>query len=50
MNISDVLILAGVALIVIGALLRVRKTRKSGGCSCGCEGCIRPCEKKDGRA
>ena len=39
MNVFDVLILAGVFAAVILAVMRVRKQKKNGGCSCGCGGC-----------
>ena len=39
MQLSDYLILAGVALLIIAALRACFKRRKKGGCSCGCCGC-----------
>ena len=41
MNIWDILILAAVAAAVFFAVRRVHKTRRSGGCGCGCEGCTK---------
>ncbi|MGN0629039.1 MAG: FeoB-associated Cys-rich membrane protein [Oscillospiraceae bacterium] len=48
MQLSDYLILAGVALLIIAALRACFKRRKKGGCSCGCGcGCCSGCESKD---
>ena len=46
MNIWDILILAAVAAAVFFAVRRVWKTRRSGGCGCGCAGCNGACGKK----
>ena len=45
MNIWDILILAGVALLVFAAVRGIRKG-KAGGCGCGCEGCTQKCGRK----
>ncbi len=39
MNIYDILILALVAAAVVCAALVIRRNRKKGRCSCGCDGC-----------
>ncbi len=49
MNLSDILIILGVALIAGGALYTYRRRVKKG-CSCGCGGCSRtgcPARKDD---
>ena len=43
MNLWDYLILAAVVIAVVFALRRMRRTRKNGGCGCGCDGCDRRC-------
>lgn len=48
MNVWDILILAAVAALVVLAVIRMRRRKRSGRCSCGCEGCGMPCEKKTG--
>ncbi len=47
MNVWDIVVLAMIGAGVYLAVRRARKTGKSGGCSCGCEGCRRPCAGKD---
>ncbi len=39
MTVLDIVLLALVAGAVFAALRRARKTRKKGGCGCGCSGC-----------
>ena len=39
MKLIDFLILAAVALAVIGAFVYIRKNKKQGGCHGGCAGC-----------
>ena len=43
MNVADLLILAGVGLLLFSALRRIRANRKKGGCSCGCQDCGAAC-------
>ncbi len=43
----DIAILAALAAAVALALRRVLRTRKTGGCGCGCEGCARQCKKRN---
>ena len=43
LNLWDVLILLAVAAAVILALFRIRRRKKAGKGSCGCEGCSTPC-------
>ena len=45
MNAWDIALLAALAVAVALAVRRVVKTRKTGGCGCGCEGCARKCKK-----
>ena len=40
MNLWDILILFAVAAGLFCAVRKVRKNRRSGGCGCGCEGCL----------
>ena len=51
MSILEIVIIAVLAVAVFFALRRIVKTRKSGGCSCGCAGCSKACpmarEKED---
>lgn len=53
MNLSDILILLAVAVLVISAVIRIRRDKKAGKCSCGtsacsghCEGCGLTCDRK----
>ena len=39
MQLSDYLILAGIALLLVAAVRASVKRRKKGGCGCGCGGC-----------
>ena len=39
MNIWDIILGAAVAALLFFALRRTIRTRKSGGCGCGCPGC-----------
>ena len=39
MNVSDILILLGVACAVAAAVISMRRRKKTGKCSCGCDGC-----------
>lgn len=39
MTVLDIVLLALVAGAIFAALRRTRKTRKNGGCGCGCSGC-----------
>ena len=55
MNLSDILILLAVAVLVVSAVLRIRRDKKTGKCCCGtstccgrCESCSLPCSKKPG--
>ena len=43
MNIWDISILAAVALMAGLAIWRMRKSKKSGGCGCGCADCPGRC-------
>ena len=44
MNLSDILILLAVAVLVVSAVLRIRRDKKSGKCSCGTSACCGHCE------
>lgn len=46
MQLSDYLILAGIALLLVAAVRASVKRRKKGGCGCGCGGCS-GCGNKD---
>ena len=39
MNVYDVIIVAVVAVILIGAVVLAVRRKKRGGCSCGCSDC-----------
>ena len=43
MNIWDIALIVLIAVILGFALRRVIRTRKTGGCGCGCEGCTKGC-------
>jgi len=45
MNFWDILIIIIIALLVLTAVFLLRR-RKNTGCSCGCENCAGPCEKR----
>jgi len=42
----DILLIIPIAIIVFFAVRRTVRTRKSGGCGCGCAGCNGACGKK----
>ena len=44
MNLWDIALIVLIAAALGFALRRVIRTRKSGGCGCGCEGCTAKCE------
>lgn len=46
MNVADIILIIALACLVGWALWRIVKTRKSGGCGCGCEGCTKGCALK----
>jgi len=46
MNIWDIIIAAVISLIIIAAVRNIIKNKKSGKCSCGCDGCTRKCKNK----
>ena len=46
MNIWDIALIAAIAAALGFALRRVIRTRKMGGCGCGCEGCAKGCGRK----
>ena len=48
MNIWDSALIAAIAAALGFALRRVIRTRKTGGCGCGCEGCTKGCGKNRG--
>ena len=39
MKLIDIVIIAALAIIIFFAVRRTVRTRKSGGCGCGCAGC-----------
>lgn len=39
MNIVDMILIAAIAAAVIAAVVHIVRSRKKGGCGCGCEGC-----------
>ena len=45
MNIWDVVIIVVIVALVLAAVLVIRR-RKQTGCSCGCEGCMKSCDKR----
>jgi hypothetical protein len=45
MNVSDILILLGVAALLLAAF-RLKK-KKKGGCGCGCAGCEAACPHRE---
>ena len=46
MNIIDILLLVALAAVIFFAVRRTVRTRKSGGCGCGCPGCTGSCPGK----
>ena len=47
MNLADMIIIGLIAAAVAAAvILIIRNKRRGKGCSCGCEGCPHPCNKK----
>ena len=44
MNLSDILILLAVAVLVISAVIRIRRDKKAGKCSCGTSACCGHCK------
>ena len=46
MKLIDVLLIIPIALIVFFAVRRTLRTRKSGGCGCGCAHCNAKCDRK----
>ena len=44
MNLSDILILLAVSVLVVSAVFRIHRDRKSGKCSCGTSACCGRCE------
>ena len=49
MNGIDILLIAVLAVCLGLALRHTWKTRKTGGCGCGCEGCLSASECRDKR-
>ena len=45
MNIWDIVIIAGIVLLILLAIWLIRR-KKGTGCSCGCDGCSTPCNKR----
>lgn len=46
MKLIDILLILVLAAVIAFAVRRTVKTRKSGGCGCGCDGCNGRCGKK----
>ncbi|MBO5520611.1 MAG: FeoB-associated Cys-rich membrane protein [Eubacterium sp.] len=45
MNIGDIVVLGIVAVVVVQAIVRIRRKKGACGCGCGCSGCTAGCEK-----
>ncbi len=45
MNIWDIVIIAGIVLLILLAVWLIRR-KKGTGCSCGCDGCSTPCKQR----
>lgn len=46
MNAADIVIIALIVTALVGALLHLRRTKRSGGCGCGCAGCTARCDHR----
>lgn len=46
MKLIDILLVALLAAVIFFAVRRTIRTRKSGGCGCGCPGCTGSCPTK----
>lgn len=46
MNIVDILLILALAGVLFFAVRRTVRTRRSGGCGCGCDGCGARCGAK----
>ena len=46
MKLIDVLLIVALAAVIFFAVRRTVRTRKSGGCGCGCPGCTGACPSK----
>jgi hypothetical protein len=46
MNVVDIILIALLVCLVAWAIRRIVRTRQSGGCGCGCEGCNKGCALK----
>ena len=46
MNVVDIVLVAAIGAVLFFALRRTIRTRKSGGCGCGCPGCTGTCPSK----
>ena len=49
MNIIDIILVLAIAAVVIFAVRHTIKTRRSGGCGCGCSGCNADCPSRTHR-
>ena len=48
MSAADIIVIAVLtALVVLIAAGLIRRRKKGGSCSCGCDGCSRSCGKRD---
>lgn len=45
MTVGSLIVLGFVALAVVGAILSLVRSHRSGRCSCGCDGCCSGCQK-----
>ena len=46
MNIVDILLIIALGVVIVFAVRRTVRVRKSGGCGCGCPGCTGSCPSK----
>ena len=50
MNFIDILLMLAIAATVFFAVRHAVRTRRSGGCGCGCAGCDKACARRDAGA
>ncbi len=43
MKLIDIIIILALAVVLFFVIRRMWRTRKTGGCGCGCEGCTHRC-------
>ena len=49
LNTADILLIVVIACCLLLALRSIMKSRKKGGCGCGCDGCSAPCGTLKGK-